>query len=282
MPEAGYLKCACQHCAGPIEFPVHGVGMQIDCPHCGQKTTLRRLPTAPPASPPLGSVVASSSLPPPSPPPQAAASPPKASAPPLPPTSARLPAPAALRSRRQGVVIGAVAVAVMLVLAGGAALFLHGRKAPRAGEADPGRARAVGGEKRKRPDRSNKSRLEAAGEARMGQAPSEQPSGAAAPASTREAASPKSVSQLQTGGVTLEKVTGSSLVYAVGSLTNASSHQRYDVNVYVALTDAGGKPAGTARDQRAALEPREVWRFRALVLDSRARMGAITNITEEP
>ncbi len=102
------------------------------------------------------------------------------------------------------------------------------------------------------------------------------------PSSPPPGSSPKSISQLQTGGLTLEKAVGSSLVYAVGSLTNASAHQRYDVNIYVALMDAAGKPAGTARDQRSALEPREVWRFRALVLDSRARTGAIANITEEP
>jgi hypothetical protein len=38
----GYATCACRHCAGGIEFPVEGVGQEIECPHCGQTTTLYR------------------------------------------------------------------------------------------------------------------------------------------------------------------------------------------------------------------------------------------------
>lgn len=37
---AAYSKCACDHCAGRIEFPVEAAGMTIDCPHCEAKTTL--------------------------------------------------------------------------------------------------------------------------------------------------------------------------------------------------------------------------------------------------
>ncbi len=261
--------------------------MQIDCPHCGQKTTLRRLPTAPPASapgpapatpPPLPQTAASPLPPPP---------PAMAPAPSLAPTSVRTtPSPARSSPRRKIVIISAAAVAVVAIGVGGTLAFLHGRKASARGEADPNRPQAAASDKRKRPARSDKARLDAAGDARVSPAPTgaDPSSGQTAAASARDASpsSPKSVSQLLTGGVSLEKAAGSSLVYAVGALTNASSHQRYDVNVYVALTDAGGKPAGTARDQRSALEPREVWRFRALVLDSRARAGAITNITEEP
>src|SRR5437773_11691850 len=49
MSETKYLKCPCQKCGGSIEFPVHGIGMAVGCPHCGQKTTL--------FAPPVGSLL---------------------------------------------------------------------------------------------------------------------------------------------------------------------------------------------------------------------------------
>ena len=35
-----YLKGACQHCGGHIEFPAEIVGTPTPCPHCGQHTEL--------------------------------------------------------------------------------------------------------------------------------------------------------------------------------------------------------------------------------------------------
>ena len=40
MAEAGYLSNDCPHCGGGIEFPAHGVGEWIDCPHCREKIQL--------------------------------------------------------------------------------------------------------------------------------------------------------------------------------------------------------------------------------------------------
>jgi hypothetical protein len=38
--EDSYIKCPCNNCHGFIEFPAHGVGQTINCPHCGMKTIL--------------------------------------------------------------------------------------------------------------------------------------------------------------------------------------------------------------------------------------------------
>jgi hypothetical protein len=38
--ETGYIKCPCNNCDVFIEFPAHGVGQTIKCPHCGLETTL--------------------------------------------------------------------------------------------------------------------------------------------------------------------------------------------------------------------------------------------------
>jgi len=35
-----FAKCSCQHCGGHIEFPPHGAGRTIPCPHCGSATLL--------------------------------------------------------------------------------------------------------------------------------------------------------------------------------------------------------------------------------------------------
>jgi hypothetical protein len=40
MKQTKYLKCACQHCGGHIEFPAEIIGQSFDCPHCLQRTEL--------------------------------------------------------------------------------------------------------------------------------------------------------------------------------------------------------------------------------------------------
>ena len=38
--EEGFIVCSCNNCLGHIEFPVSGVGSEVDCPHCGSPTSL--------------------------------------------------------------------------------------------------------------------------------------------------------------------------------------------------------------------------------------------------
>lgn len=94
-------------------------------------------------------------------------------------------------------------------------------------------------------------------------------------------AKPRSLEDLKTGPISLEKAKNSSLVYAVGVLRNESDHQRFGVTVEVELTDARGNDAGKAKDYRAVIEPRQEWRFRALVLNSKATEGKVAHIREE-
>lgn len=35
-----YITSSCDKCGGRIEFPAEGMGMTVDCPHCGWKTQL--------------------------------------------------------------------------------------------------------------------------------------------------------------------------------------------------------------------------------------------------
>ena len=49
MTETGYAKGTCQNCGGHLEFPATGLGLTIDCPHCGRQTILTSLPVVPAA-----------------------------------------------------------------------------------------------------------------------------------------------------------------------------------------------------------------------------------------
>ena len=111
-------------------------------------------------------------------------------------------------------------------------------------------------------------------------APSAPPT-ATEPSAPSPATALKSIADLKPGTISLEKARGSSLVYAVGILRNDSTHQRFGVNIELELTDARGNKAGTAKDYRAVLEPRQEWRFRALVLDSKAVTAKMSSIREE-
>src|SRR5436190_6734142 len=40
MNSSNFLKCFCSACRGPIEFPTHGLGQEVACPHCGKSVML--------------------------------------------------------------------------------------------------------------------------------------------------------------------------------------------------------------------------------------------------
>jgi hypothetical protein len=94
---------------------------------------------------------------------------------------------------------------------------------------------------------------------------------------------PKSVDDLKLiGGLSVGRARGSRLSYAMGTLTNDSDHQRYGVRVEVDLFDeAGNKLPQQANDYLQMLEPRKEWKFRALVLETKAVKGKVAAIKEE-
>jgi hypothetical protein len=46
--DMSYLKAACQHCKGHIEYPSELAGQSVECPHCKQTLTLPPPPIPPP------------------------------------------------------------------------------------------------------------------------------------------------------------------------------------------------------------------------------------------
>ncbi len=94
---------------------------------------------------------------------------------------------------------------------------------------------------------------------------------------------PKALSDLKVSGVKLETTKGSSLIYVVGSVRNASEHQRFGVRVEFDLFDKAGNKISTppSSDYKQIMEPREEWAFRAIVLDPKAAAAKLAKIKED-
>jgi hypothetical protein len=87
--------------------------------------------------------------------------------------------------------------------------------------------------------------------------------------------------QFRVSAVTLEKSPGTSLIYAVGAVSNLSSKQRFGVRVELDLLDAAGQKLGTAKDYQQVIEPGAEWHFKALVVDSKAKSARLVSVKED-
>jgi len=81
--------------------------------------------------------------------------------------------------------------------------------------------------------------------------------------------------------ITLEKTSGSSLVYAVGTLTNPSDRQRFGVRIELDLLDSTGQKVGTTKDYQQVIEPNGQWQFKALVVGSKAATARLASVKED-
>jgi hypothetical protein len=79
----------------------------------------------------------------------------------------------------------------------------------------------------------------------------------------------------------LEKTPGSSLVYVTGKIQNLSDRQRFGVKVEFALFDTNNNAVGHATDYQPVIDPHGDWRFKALVMDSKAVSAELGSISED-
>lgn len=93
-------------------------------------------------------------------------------------------------------------------------------------------------------------------------------------------AGPFATQGFEVSAALLESGPGSSVVYAVGQITNTTSRQRFGVRVELELFSGSGEKLGRASDYQKVLEPGANWKFRALVVDQRAQSARITKISE--
>ena len=90
-----------------------------------------------------------------------------------------------------------------------------------------------------------------------------------------------SSNNLRVGKITLEKTRNSSVVYAVGAVKNESDRERFGLKVELDLLDSNGERIGTATDYLSILEPRQDWRFKAMVLEGKAVGARLAAIRED-
>ncbi len=91
----------------------------------------------------------------------------------------------------------------------------------------------------------------------------------------------KSLDDLKVSAVQLEKAKVGNLVYAIGTVTNASEFQRFGVKIEVILYNGNGKKLGVTTDYKDIIEPNREWQFRAMVLDAKTISAKVSAITEE-
>jgi hypothetical protein len=81
--------------------------------------------------------------------------------------------------------------------------------------------------------------------------------------------------------IKLEKTQGSSLTYAVGTLTNTTNRQRFGVKIELDLLDDADQKIGSATDYQSIMEPNSKWQFKALCVDSKAKSAKLAAVKED-
>ena len=106
---------------------------------------------------------------------------------------------------------------------------------------------------------------------------------AAANLSSPENTTPESVLKagFHSTAVLLQRNPGTSLIYAIGTLTNTEARQRFGVKIVLDLFDESGKKVGEATDYQAIMEPGNVWNFKALAVPPRSVSATIASVQEE-
>lgn len=79
----------------------------------------------------------------------------------------------------------------------------------------------------------------------------------------------------------LEKTPGSSLVHVTGLVRNLGPRQRFGVKIEFGLFDTNDHPVGVATDYQPMLEPHAEWRFKALVMATKAASAQFVWIAED-
>ena len=86
---------------------------------------------------------------------------------------------------------------------------------------------------------------------------------------------------LKPSKVTLEKKDESSLIYAIGTLTNDTARQRFGVKVELDVLDAHRNKLGSATDYTEVIDPGKEWKFRALVTAKAAASAKLIKVKEQ-
>jgi hypothetical protein len=92
---------------------------------------------------------------------------------------------------------------------------------------------------------------------------------------------PAAKAQFRASHIKIEKKPGSSLVYAVGTITNPTDRQRFGVKVELDLLDSSEQKIGAARDYQQIIEPKGQWTFKALVVEPKTASARLAAVSED-
>jgi hypothetical protein len=131
----------------------------------------------------------------------------------------------------------------------------------------------------KHPDQSSRENSSPPGASRIGASTGQdarEPAPLPAPAPP-----PDSWHGLMGGAIALEKSKENGLVYAVGSLRNATDRQRFGVKVVLDLFDANNRKVGSATDYIQWIDANKEWKFKALVTARTAVRAVLASVSEQ-
>ncbi|MBI5799903.1 MAG: hypothetical protein HZA92_04130 [Verrucomicrobia bacterium] len=235
MSDSDFLKCACSHCQGHLEFPDHAVGIITTCPHCGVETTLVA-PAGAPAPPP-----------PPQPPAAEAPAPVSAS---LTPVAA---APAGSKVTKVLNILGSVLVGLGVLAFVGFKAMKYFRRAGNVVE-------AVKGESKPEPTKPPAASPPAT--------PMSAPAAVPTSVVLAKGAPPmrKPGEDLQVLNFEVQKAKDGNLQHIVGVVTNHAARQFFNVKLEFELTRKDGKTGDLATDTIRNLAPHAGVTFKASVI----------------
>lgn len=100
------------------------------------------------------------------------------------------------------------------------------------------------------------------------------------PASQPEPAS-EAINDFAVGKISLQKVAGSGLVYAVGTAKNTVDRQRFGVKIELNLLDENDKNIGVVSDYVSVVDPHKAWQFKALLTHPHVAKVTVAGIKEQ-
>jgi hypothetical protein len=89
------------------------------------------------------------------------------------------------------------------------------------------------------------------------------------------------ISDFDVSKISLQKVQGSSLVYAVGTAKNTVGRQRFGVKIELNQLDENDKNLGVISDYASVVDPQKAWQFKAVLTSPHVAKVTVADIKEQ-
>jgi hypothetical protein len=89
------------------------------------------------------------------------------------------------------------------------------------------------------------------------------------------------ISDFDVSKISLQKMPGSSLVYAVGTLKNDVDRQRFGVKIVLNQLDEKGQNLGVVSDYVSVVDPQQAWQFKAILTSPQVAKVTVAGIREQ-